>query len=168
MTSTVLIPPLCPRADIPTLADPAQTLADDRPARFLRIVKSVGIPDNDTKQIPGTAFGASAQQLMREIVGYVPIQPDGSVRTYVPANVPLAISVVDRDGRRISDRHQNWLQFKAGEEVTCNGCHDHASGTPHGHPRRRSRPMPAHQQAACSRIPTPHCLPISPRRWPRH
>ncbi len=120
--------------DIPTLADPALTLADDRPARFLRIVKSVGIPDNDTKQIPGTAFGASAQQLMREIVGYVPVQPDGSVRTYVPANVPLAISVVDRNGRRLSGRHQNWLQFKAGEEVTCNGCHVHGSGTPHGHP----------------------------------
>ncbi len=119
-------------ADIATLADPALTAADARPARFLRLVKSVGIPDNDTKQIPGTAYGRSAQQLMREIVGYVPIQPDGSVRTYVPANVPLAISVVDRDGRRITNRHQNWLQFKPGEEVTCNGCHDHASGTPHG------------------------------------
>lgn len=119
-------------ADIATLADPALTAADARPARFLRLVKSVGIPDNDTKQIPGTAYGASTQQLMREIVGYVPIQPDGSVRTYVPANVPLAISVVDRDGRRITNRHQNWLQFKPGEEVTCNGCHDHASGTPHG------------------------------------
>ncbi len=123
--------------DIPTLADPGLTTsADLRPARFLRIVKSVGIPDNDTKQIPGTAFGASAQQLMREIVGYIPVQPDGSVRTYVPANVPLAISVVDRDGRRLptSPRHQSWLQLKPGEEVTCNGCHDHASGTPHGHP----------------------------------
>ncbi|MGB5260088.1 MAG: hypothetical protein WBO34_06125 [Gammaproteobacteria bacterium] len=121
--------------DIPTMADPGLTVtADDRPARFLRIVKSVGMPDNDTKQIPGTAFGASAQQLMREIVGYVPIQPDGSVRTYVPANVPLAISVVDRDGRRITPRHQNWMQFKPGEEVRCNGCHNHASGTPHGHP----------------------------------
>lgn len=120
--------------DIATLADPALTTAADRPARFLRIVKSVGMPDNDTKQIPGTAFGASAQQLMREIVGYAPVQPDGSVRTYVPANVPLAISVVDGTGRRLSSRHQNWLQLRPGEEVRCNGCHDHTSGTPHGHP----------------------------------
>ncbi|MDX1697330.1 MAG: hypothetical protein R3308_03545, partial [Thiohalobacterales bacterium] len=120
-------------ADIASLADPGLATVADRPALFLRLVKSVGIPDNDTRQIPGTAYGRSAQQLMREIVGYVPIQPDGSVRAYVPANVPLAISVVNADGRRISPRHQNWLQFKAGEEVTCNGCHDHASGTPHGH-----------------------------------
>ena len=31
---------------------------------------------------------------MREIVGYVPVQPDGSVRIKIQANVPLAISVL--------------------------------------------------------------------------
>lgn len=121
-------------AGIATLADPAQTVADDRPARFLRIVKAVGIPDNDTKSLPGTAFGASSAQLMREIIGYVPVQPDGSVRVKVPANVPLAISILDKDGRRIGTRHQNWLQLRAGEILTCSGCHDHSSGTPHGQP----------------------------------
>jgi hypothetical protein len=121
-------------AGIAIMADPGQTSADARPARFLRIVKAVGIPDDDTKQVPGTAYGRSSQQLMREIIGYVPVQPDGSVRVKVPANVPLAISVLDVDGKRIGGRHQNWLQLRPGETVQCNGCHDHASGTPHGHP----------------------------------
>ena len=49
--------------------------------------------------LPGTAFGRSRQQLMREIIGYVPVQPDGSVRVKVPANVPLAISVLDKAGQ---------------------------------------------------------------------
>jgi hypothetical protein len=120
--------------DIATLADPAQTLASDRPARFLRIVKAVGIPDDTFLDFSATAFGRSNQQLMREIIGYVPIQPDGSVRVKVPANIPVAISVVDSDGRRISARHQNWLQLRAGETVFCHGCHDHAGGLPHGHP----------------------------------
>lgn len=142
-------------ADIAAIADPDNwpingTTNGPRPARFLRIVKGVGIPDNDTKQIPGTAYGASAQQLMREIVAYAPVQPDGSVRTYVPANVPLAISVVDGNGRRISARHQGWLQFRAGEEVTCNGCHDHGSGTPHGHP---AQPLSAYAGAPGSGWP---------------
>jgi len=119
---------------IDALADPMQSLADDRPARFLRIVKAVGIPDNDTKMLQGTAFGASSAQLMRQIIGYVPVQPDGSVRVKVPANVPLAISVLDKDGRRMGARHQNWLQVRAGETLTCVGCHDHASGIPHGQP----------------------------------
>jgi hypothetical protein len=120
---------------IAVTADPALTLATDRPARFLRIVKAVGIPDNNTKQVPGTAFGRSSGQLMREIIGYVPVQPDGSVRVKVPANVPLAISVLDADGRRMGARHQNWLQLRPGETVVCNGCHSHASGVPHGHPQ---------------------------------
>jgi hypothetical protein len=119
--------------DIATLANPGLTAADERPARFLRIIKAVGIPDDDVKDVPGTAFGRSAGQLMREIVGYVPVQPDGSVRVKIPANVPLAISVLDREGRRISARHQNWLQVRAGETVNCNGCHDHSSGLAHGH-----------------------------------
>ncbi len=121
--------------DIATLADPAQFLAPDRPARFLRIVKAVAIPDDDVATLPFTAFGRSSQQLMREIIGYTPVQPDGSVRVKVPADVPLAISVVDSDGRRIGERHQNWLQVRAGETVHCTGCHNHASGRPHGHPQ---------------------------------
>jgi hypothetical protein len=120
--------------DIATLADPAQTLASERPARFLRIVKAVGIPDDTFLDFTPTAFGRSNRQLMREIIGYIPIQPDGSVQVKVPANVPLAISVVDSAGRRISARHQSWLQLRAGETVSCHGCHDHASGMPHGHP----------------------------------
>jgi len=119
--------------DIATLANPGLTAADERPARFLRIIKAVGIPDDDVKDVPRTAFGRSTGQLMREIVGYVPVQPDGSVRVKIPANVPLAISVLDREGRRITARHQNWLQVRAGETVNCNGCHDHTSGSGHGH-----------------------------------
>ena len=33
--------------DIQTLADPAATIADERPARFLRVVKPVSLPDDD-------------------------------------------------------------------------------------------------------------------------
>lgn len=117
---------------IASLADPANATADQRPARFLRIVKAVSIPDRDVLDIKNTAFGPDRRQGMREIVGYVPIEPDGSVRVEVPANVALAVSVVDRNGRRISPRHQNWLQVRPGEERKCNGCHAPASGLSHG------------------------------------
>ena len=116
---------------ISTLADPMQTTADQRPARFLRIVKAVSIPERNVLRLPGTAFGASRQRLMREIIGYAPIEPDGSVMVKVPANVPLAISVLDKDGRRISAEHQNWIQVRPGETRECNGCHSHGSGIPH-------------------------------------
>src|SRR6185295_16329073 len=60
------------------------------------------------------------------------VEPDGSVRVKVPANVSLAITVLDANGRRIGPRHDNWLQAKPGEELKCNGCHDAASGESHG------------------------------------
>jgi hypothetical protein len=109
------------------LADPSRFSSDERPARFLRIIKSVGIPDELNGadfDIDNDAFGISAQQGMREIIGYAPIEPDGSVMVEVPANVPLAISVVDKNGRRITPRHLSWIQVKPGETVTCSGCHN--------------------------------------------
>ncbi|AWF83034.1 hypothetical protein BTJ40_20650 [Microbulbifer sp. A4B17] len=117
---------------IETLADPAQTTADLRPARFLRVSKAVAIPDDDVLDFDGAAFGRNGNQGMREILGYTPIQPDGSVRVKIPADMPLAISIVDADGKRIFDAHNNWLQLQAGEVRSCNGCHTSDSEIPHG------------------------------------
>lgn len=121
------------RSDIAALADPAQTTAAQRPARFLRVVKAVSIPDDTVIEVPNTAFGASAQQRMREIIAYAPVEPDGSVRIKVPADTALAVSVIDRNGRRIGARHQYWLQVRAGEVLNCNGCHVATNGSGHGH-----------------------------------
>jgi len=118
--------------NIETLADPASTTAGQRPARFLRIVKPVSMPDDDVLDFDNSAFGRSAAQGMREILAYAPIEPDGSIRIKVPANVAFGISVLDANGRRISPRHQNWLQVLPGEELACNGCHDGDSGLSHG------------------------------------
>jgi len=117
---------------IAVLADPSQTPAQARPARFLRIVKAVSQPDDATRDFKNSAFGRSSNQLMREIVGYAVVEPDGSALFTVPVNVPLAFSVLDAFGQRISERHQNWLQFAAGEQRTCNGCHSQISEAPHG------------------------------------
>ena len=119
-------------ADLSLLSDPAVTTAADRPARFLRIVKSVSFPDDDIVDVDGTAFGRSAAQLMREIIGYAPIEPDGSVKVKVPANIAFWVELLDANGRRISARHNNWMQVRPGEEMTCNGCHSFDSEFPHG------------------------------------
>ena len=64
------------------------------------------------RDFTGTAFGVTAAFGMREILGYVMVEPDGSVRTKVPANVPFAVTVLDANGRRIGPRHNNWLQVR--------------------------------------------------------
>jgi len=121
-----------PGVDPYVLADPLQTLAADRPARFLRIEKAVSIPDEDLRDIDNTAFGVTTAFGMKEIVGYTPIEPDGSVVVKVPANAALMLSIVDQNGMRITQRHQNWLALGEGQELKCNGCHDANSGVSHG------------------------------------
>ena len=124
------------------IADPKNTTADQRPARFIRITKGVSLPDRNFLRLDNAAFGRSTQQGMREIVGYAPIEPDGSVKIKVPANVPLTLGILDKDGRRISNRHQSWFQVKPGETLECIGCHvhntnDQANNKPHGRPDTR-------------------------------
>lgn len=116
------------------LADPVVAQAADRPARFVRIVKAVSMPDDDLVDLDGTAFGRSQAQLMREVLGYAPVEPDGSVALKVPANVAFWLEILDADGRRIPAfaRHQNWLQLRPGEVLECNGCHTPTSEVPHG------------------------------------
>jgi hypothetical protein len=118
---------------IAVLADPLVTSSSGRPARFLRIVKPTSIPGPTDLYVPPAAFGISVNFGMREILGYAPIEPDGSVRARVPANVPLSIEVLDETGRRLSQLgHNKWLQVMPGTEMTCKGCHDKDSGLSHG------------------------------------
>jgi hypothetical protein len=121
-------------APILALRDPAATTAAQRPARFLRIVKAVSIPDKDLVDLDNAAFGVSRAQLMREIIGYAPVEPDGSVKMKVPANIAFGIDVLDANGRRVTQRHRNWLTLRPGEVMECNGCHSGTSQLPHGRP----------------------------------
>ncbi len=115
---------------IAVLRDPAQTTADERPARFLRVEKAVGLPDDEVRDFRATAFGAAGGLGMREILAYAPIEPDGSVQIKLPAGVAFALGVLDANGRRLTPRHLNWMQVRAGEVLTCNGCHVPAGAQP--------------------------------------
>ena len=132
-------------AGIRQTADPAIVSPDNLPRRFLRLEKPVSIPDEEVRDFDNTAFGRSQAQSMREILGYVPVEPDGSVRVAVPANVAFAISVLDDEGRRIGPRHQNWLNVRPGETLACSGCHNPGSAVPHGRPD--AGPAPAYTGA---------------------
>ncbi len=122
--------------NIAALADPAQATAIQRPARFVRIVKAVEIPDKKVRKINNSAFGPAGMG-MREILAYAPVEPDGSVKVQVPANVPFTIDVLDKNARRINAfaRHTSWMQLMPGETKTCNGCHVAGSKSTPSHGR---------------------------------
>lgn len=138
---------------ITAIADPAQTTPDNRAARFLRIVKNVPIPDEDVLDFDQSAFGVSRAQGMRDILGYVPIEPDGSAKFKVPADMPFMLDIVDARGKRIGGRHQNWLHLRPGEERECTGCHTSDSQRPHG---RRDAEAASVNSGAVGGIPFPN------------
>ena len=126
------------------LGNPVNATADQRPARFVRFIKPVALPDEDDPtlvdppDLDRDAFGRIRNQGMREIIGYAPVEPDGSVKVLLPANIPLAVSVLDKQGRRIGPRHQNWFVVQPGDTLQCTGCHTHATtagATPNIHHR---------------------------------
>ncbi len=126
---------------IAAVSNPSNAQYTNRPARFLRIEKVVSLPDEDTYDFRNSAFGVAGRRFgMREILGYAPIEPDGSVLVKVPANVAFAISVLDANGRRLPGvlgaRHSSWLQVVPGETLECNGCHAANTDPPSAHGRK--------------------------------
>jgi len=117
--------------------NPRTTPAAPRQAQFLRLEKPVSIPDDLTldPDLLDQAFGPNRGLGLKDILGYIPIEPDGSIKARVPANVAFAISIVDGNGQRVGTRHQSWLQLRPGEVVTCGGCHNPATTPPRSHGR---------------------------------
>jgi hypothetical protein len=112
--------------------DPTNACYTNRPARFLRIEKAVSLPSRKVYDFDTNAFGPTG--FMREILGYIPIEPDGSVRVKIPGNVAFQISVTDANGRAVNNfpRHNAWLSLRPGETVQCNGCHRNSTNVPAG------------------------------------
>ena len=113
-------------ADINKIKDPANAAYNCAPARFIRAIRAVAPPTNMMKMrssLGETDFEA------QQVLGYAPIEPDGSFKLNVPADTPIALAVVDAQGRAFQT-HTNWIQVRPGERRTCDGCHSPRRGAP--------------------------------------
>jgi hypothetical protein len=95
-----------------------------RPARFIRLVKAVSRVDNETlddqdDNIYGNLFNANTGIV--EILGYAPVEADGSVMVTVPADVAFSLEVLNANGRRISARYEQFISLRPGEQRNSNG-----------------------------------------------
>jgi hypothetical protein len=111
-------------ADLRRIKDPADAAYGCAPARFVRATRAVAPPGN----MMGlrSAIGETDFE-QQQILGYAPIEPDGSFKLKVPADTPLGLVVVDAKGRGIQT-HLNWIQVRPGERRTCDGCHSPRRG----------------------------------------
>ncbi|MBN2272335.1 MAG: SUMF1/EgtB/PvdO family nonheme iron enzyme, partial [Sedimentisphaerales bacterium] len=61
-------------------------------------------------------------EVMR-IIGTVPVENDGSASFVVPANTPVALQALDREGKAVQ-LMRSWFTAMPGEEISCVGCHE--------------------------------------------
>ena len=111
-------------ADIVRIKDPANAAYGCSPARFVRAVRAIAPPTGMSGL--RSAIGETEFE-MQQILGYAPIEPDGSFKLAVPADTPIALAVIDDQGRAFQT-HTNWIQVRPGERRTCDGCHSPRRG----------------------------------------
>lgn len=65
----------------------------------------------------------------KQVLGTVPVEPDGSAYFRVPAGIPLSFQALDDQGMAVQTmRSLTYLQ--RGEQATCIGCHEHRAQSP--------------------------------------
>ncbi len=100
-----------------------QTAADWKRVKAVRVIEAVPFTTRSARY-PYDHIGVEIIEL-----GTVPLAPDGSFHVRVPADKPLAIQLVDGEGRSVVNE-MSWIYVRPGERRTCIGCHEPKHTTP--------------------------------------
>ena len=65
---------------------------------------------------------------IKRVLGTVPVEADGSAQFRIPANVPISLQPLDKDGKAVQ-LMRSWLVGMPGETVSCVGCHERQTST---------------------------------------
>ncbi|MDR1880156.1 MAG: SUMF1/EgtB/PvdO family nonheme iron enzyme [Tannerellaceae bacterium] len=75
------------------------------------------------------AMGIQSGWDIKRLLGKVPVEEDGSVIFKVPANTPISIQPLDKDGAAVQWM-RSWFTGMPGEIVSCVGCHEDQNQIP--------------------------------------
>ena len=78
---------------------------------------------------------------MRNILGEVDLEEDGSAVFTVPANTPFAIQPLDENGCKLQEM-RSWFVGVPGEVISCTGCHENQNEAPPAYGSAASRKRP--------------------------
>jgi hydrazine synthase alpha subunit-like protein len=96
---------------------------------------------------PGMMNDFSANDFeRRQLIGFAPVQSDGSFKIRVPANLPISFATLDQQGRGFVVKRTH-LYVRPGEQFTrCIGCHEDrkAGGATPTNPNPMAALLPAH------------------------
>ena len=106
-------------------------------------VASAEVTHNTGLQLPE---GFDSINIVRAVLGTVPVEKDGSVHFIAPAGVELFFQALDADGCAIQSM-RSATAFVPGEHMSCQGCHEPKTIAP--------EPAPATTPLAMKHAPSP-------------
>ncbi len=95
-------------------------------AKSLRVFTSEYSPRNTGSHY---AMGMESNWDLKVLYGTVPINEDGSAIFEIPANAPVTLQVLDKEGKAIA-LMRSWFTAMPGEMLSCIGCHENQNMTP--------------------------------------
>jgi len=93
----------------------------------LLVLKQLPKPVNFSGGMQPLTIGGSFT--LAEIVGTVPVEPDGSAHMELPALQSLFLVALDKQDRPVKRMH-SFLTLQPGEKTSCVGCHEPRTQTP--------------------------------------
>lgn len=127
-----------PTKDVPTGVFYVQNVYDCRQeleagcAKKLRINKIFGQNRN------GKGWQSTAEnEIMKNVLGTVPINADGSVAFRAPAGVPLQLQLLDDNDMAVMTM-RSFVYLQEGENNGCVGCHEQRNSTLSGYTQSRA------------------------------
>ncbi len=96
-----------------------------------------GVPRGEVKQLRVISYYFSSRGMggllgsigmdgpwdIKQVLGTVPVQEDGSALFKIPANTPIAVQPLDAEGKSLQPM-RSWFVGVPGEMVSCVGCHE--------------------------------------------
>ncbi|HJN07447.1 MAG TPA: hypothetical protein QF564_02070 [Pirellulaceae bacterium] len=95
--------------------------------KSIRVNQIYGQPTN-VKLNPGIAIN----EIIKQILGTVPVNDDGSVMVKVPARQPLQLQALDENGMALMTM-RSVIYVQPGETQSCVGCHESKTMSPPNH-----------------------------------
>ncbi|MDP6637517.1 MAG: SUMF1/EgtB/PvdO family nonheme iron enzyme [Phycisphaerae bacterium] len=88
-----------------------------------------------------TYIGIEGPWDVHRILGTVDVESDGSSSFHVPANTPIAVQPLDKDGAALQ-LMRSWFVAMPGENLSCVGCHENNNEAPPAAMVKASRKPP--------------------------
>jgi len=92
--------------------------------KALRINRIYGQPTNSKPKL-----SLASNEIIKGIIGTVPVDADGSAAFRAPAGTPLQLQAIDENGMAVMTM-RSFIYLQPGEVVSCVGCHEDRLTTP--------------------------------------